>query len=490
MDEDNSVDIEVDDESYEIKAIRAYCADEISIADLQMSLDLERAQTYRVVKRFRKHGPDGLRSGKFGKRNRAYAKADRSRVMQIVRERYADFGPTLAAEKLREVHGLHVVPETLRLWMKQDGLWVDRGGRKPRVYSPRKPRERIGELIQVDGSYHRWFEKRGNESCLLVFIDDATSELKLLRFVEHESSYNYMSCLREYIERFGCPLALFSDRHSIFRATNPTAASGERTVTQFSRACGRLGIKVICARTPQAKGRVERANRTLQDRLVKELRLRNISTREVANHYLEEYRVEHNRRFARAPENPEDAHQPKPNESLDSLLTYTVERKVFQDLSLSFNKTKIILDDSPLSRKAIGKRVTVAMDLEGHLAILFEEHPLSYRVFDKIRRIDEESPPVVDHKRLGAALALGKAVCEIEPHHFKRNGHVAAVFRKHFRDPEDPHSRLLRNAPDEIRRKYNGRPRSPLRNHPIIVLEERIRTLSERYKRDDDSSNS
>lgn len=479
MDE-GSVAIEVDEETYEVKAIEAYLKGKLTAKDLRASLEVSRAVMYRMVNRYKQSGPEGLASKKIGNRNRSYSDEHREQVLGIVRQLYPDFGPHFACEKLREVHCINVSTETLRQWMKDDGLWIDRAGRKPRVYSPRKPRERSGELVQVDGSYHRWFEKRGDECCLLVFIDDATSELKVLRFVEHENSYNYMSCLKTYIERFGCPLALFSDRHSIFRATNPNS-SGERTPTQFSRACRKLLIDIICAKTPQAKGRVERANRTLQDRLIKEMRLRNISTMEEGNYFLEEYRKDHNSRFARLPENSADAHRPMRYVNLDELLTYNVQRKVFQDLSLSFNKTRIILENSALSRKAIGKRVTVALSLGGVLEVLFEENPLPYRVFDKIRRIDH-APSVVDHKRLGAALALAKATCEAEPHHFKRNGHVMAGFRKHFPDPEDPRSRKLRNAPPDIRRQHNGRSRAPLAQHPIVILERRMEILQERFE--------
>ncbi|WP_422061192.1 ISNCY family transposase [Sphingopyxis sp.] len=409
MDTDGSSALEIDDEAYETKAIKAYLANEISFADLEASLELKRAQVRRLVARFKVSGQEGLKSKKMGVRNRAYSETFREHVIGIIREQYLDFGPTLAAEKLEKDHGIRIATETLRGWMKEEGIWVDRRGRKPKVFSPRKPREQRGELIQVDGSYHRWFEKRGDEACLLVFIDDATSEIMLLRLVDHESSYNYMACLRAYIHKFGCPLALYSDRHSIFRVNRENGA-GERTITQFTRACRSLDIKVICAKTPQAKGRVERANRTLQDRLVKELRLRSISTVVEANAYFEEYRLEHNRKFARLPENPVDAHLPKPNEGLDKLLTYTVQRKVFKDLPLSFNKMRLILEDTDLSRMAIGKIVTVAMMLEGDIEIIFDETPLPFRIFDKIRRISDESPEVVDHKRLGAALAMAKAV--------------------------------------------------------------------------------
>ena len=317
MDE-NEPDIEVNEEAYEISAIKAYLAGQLKARDLQASLEVSRSTMYRMVERYQGSGPDGLQTRLAGNQNRALPTEHREHVLAIVREHYRDFGPKFASEKLEEVHGISVVPETLRQWMKKDGLWTDRDGRKPRIYSPRKPRDCRGELVQVDGSYHRWFEKRGDECCLLVFIDDATSELKILRFVDHENSYNYMICLmiclKSYIERNGCPQALFSDRHSIFRATNP-AGNGKRTATQFARACARLNIQVICAKTPQAKGRVERANRTLQDRLVKELRVRDISTMEAGNRFLEEYRLKHNRNFARVPQNPADAHQAKPNQS-------------------------------------------------------------------------------------------------------------------------------------------------------------------------------
>lgn len=325
-----ALSIEVDDESYELKAITAYVRGEIKARDLQESLGVSRSTMYRMIDRFKQSGAAGLLSQKVGNRNRAYTTDFRTQVMALIRDRYRDFGPTLASEKLEKDHGLRISAEQLRQWMKQDGFWIDRKGRKPRVFSPRPPRERCGELIQIDGSYHRWFEKRAPDCCLINFIDDANSEIKLLRLVEHETSYSYMSCLKTYLERFGRPLSLFSDRHSIFRSTR-VRADGKRTPTQFATVCGKLDIAIICAKTPQAKGRVERSHRTLQDRLVKELRLRNISTMEEANRYLEEYRVEHNERFSRDPADPENAHVPIPDVDLSVLMNYTAQRKVFKD---------------------------------------------------------------------------------------------------------------------------------------------------------------
>ncbi|AXJ96446.1 ISNCY family transposase [Sphingomonas sp. FARSPH] len=386
-----------------------------------------------------------------------------------VRDHYPDFGPTLAAEKLLEQHGEKVGVTTLSRWMKEAGLWIDRRSRRPRIFSPREPRECRGELIQVDGSYHRWFEKRGDECCLIVFIDDATSELMYLQFVEHETSYNYMSGLKIYIERFGIPGALFSDRHAIFRVPNLTS-EGERGQTQFARACVRLGIETICAKTPQAKGRVERANRTLQDRLIKEMRLRDISTMEKGNLFLGEYIRMHNEQFARPPRSDQNGHRPAPNLDLRSLMTYTVERKVFKDLTVSFNKIRYVLEESETSCRAIGKRVIVAVPLEGAVEILFEEIPLPYKIFDKIRRVPG-TPEVFDHKQLGAAFALAKAIGEAEPHHFQRNGHVLAGFRKQFSDPADLKSKSLQGASASVRKTFNGRPRTPLGRHPIVIAE-------------------
>jgi hypothetical protein len=433
---------------------------------------------YRLIERYRSNGRDGLTSKKIGNRNRSYGTDDRQRITKLVRELYTDFGPTMACEKLEEVHRIKVSPETLRKWMMAEGLWTDRAGRQPRIYSPRKPRERRGELVQVDGSYHRWFEKRGPEACLLVFIDDATSEILQMQMVDHESSFNYMLALKRYIGRHGRPRALYADRHSIFRATNPDG-NGHRRPTQFSRACADLGIQIICAYSPQAKGRVERANRTLQDRLIKEMRLRNISTMEQANRYLPQYIADHNKRFARRAAEPEDAHLSGHNLNLDALLTYTVQRKVFKDLSVSFNKIRYLLEDNETNRKAIGKRVSVVLRLDGQLDIMLGETTLLYhRTFDKMSRIDETM--VVDRKRLGTALALAKCLEELEPHHFQR-AHVVAGFRKLFAEPQDPTSVALRNAPASVREKHRGRARAPLKPHPIIVLRDRLEKYDDAF---------
>ena len=413
---------------YETEAVKAYTENRITFSDLVASLARSPATARRYVRQFRETGSVSIDKHR-GKRGGRRQREDKEHILAIIRDRYHDFGPQLASEKLEEFHGYKVSAETLRKWMTDAGLWKDRAARQPRIFQLREPRPRRGELIQVDGSYHRWLEKRGPELCLLVFIDDATSELMHLRFCQHETSFDYMHALRAYIHHHGVPQAIYSDRHSIFRTTRE--GNFPRRPTQFARAASKLGIDVICAESPQAKGRVERANRTLQDRLIKEMRLRDISTVNDANLFLEEYRRLHNARFARLPLSQKDAHRPPPKDGLESLLTYQVERKVFKDLHLSFNKMILILDDTPLARQTVGKKVIVSVALDGAMNVVFREENLAYRVFDKLRRVSGV-PDTVCPKRLSSALAVAKQIEEAEPHHYKRNAHVLAGFRKFF----------------------------------------------------------
>ncbi len=241
-------------------------------------LGLSERQVRRLCRALGQQGAAGLVSRKRGRpSNRKLPAAAREHALGLVRGRYADFGPTLAREKLWEHHGVAVSTETLRQWMIDAGLWVPRSQRPRRAHQPRHRRSGLGELIQIDGCEHAWFEERGPKCTLLVYVDDATSRLMELRFAASESAFDYFASTRAYLERYGKPVALYSDKASIFRVS---ASEARRTagITQFGRALSELNIDILCANTPQAKGRVERAHLTLQDRLVKELRLRGIST--------------------------------------------------------------------------------------------------------------------------------------------------------------------------------------------------------------------
>jgi hypothetical protein len=263
-------------------------------------------QSERLFARYRLEGPAGLVSKKRGKEsNRRLPAEERGCALELVRRYYADFGPTLAHEKLMEKHGVQASLTTLRRWMADEGLWRTRKQRAKRAQRPRTRRECFGELVQIDGSDHEWFEDRAPRCVLLVYVDDATSALLELRFVRSESTFSYFDSTRRYLGRFGKPVAFYSDKASIFRVNRDDhAGSG---LTQFGRAMRDLNVDIICANTAAAKGRVERANLTLQDRLVKELRLRDISSMDAGNAFLPEFMADYNARFARPPLSEHDA---------------------------------------------------------------------------------------------------------------------------------------------------------------------------------------
>jgi len=381
---------------------------ELRIEDASALLGIGARQIYRLLNRMRADGPEALVSWKRGRpSNRAFLPAFRERVLDLVREHYHDFGPTLTAEYLVERHAITVSHETLRKWMISAGLWKDRDARRPRPYQPRYRRDCRGELIQVDGSKHWWFEERGPQCTLLVYIDDATSELMHLKMVESENTFAYMDATREYIERHGKPVALYSDKHSVFR--NPVASAKGDGMTHFGRALEALNIEIICANSPQAKGRVERANGTLQDRLVKAMRLEGVSTIAEANAFLPGYMARHNQRFAKTPFDPRDLHRPlAPHDDLRAEMVWREQRKVTAALTLHYNKALFILAPTEISRPIAGKRVDVCEYPDGRLEIRHGEHTLPYEMFDKIRQVNQAA--IVDNKHLDAALTLAKAI--------------------------------------------------------------------------------
>src|SRR3954462_5931042 len=377
---------------------------ELPVAGAAVLLGLSPRQVFRLLARFRAEGASGLASRRRGRpSNRRLPAAGREAALAAVRERYADFGPTLAAEKLAEAHDLRLSRETLRQWMSEAGLWVPRKARRGRVHQPRHRRDRLGELVQIGGCPHHWFEDRGPARTLLVFVDDATSRLMHLRFVPAESALAYMAATRTYVEAHGKPVAFYSDRHGIFRVNHPDAAGGDGA-TQFGRALHELTIAIICANSPQAKGRVERAHKTLQDRLVKELRLAGVGTIEAANAFLPAFVADYNARFAKEPRLAEGRHRaPAAHDDLDGALTWREERTVTGSLTLHYNKVLFLLEPTDVARGLARKRVTVHEFPDGRLAIRHKGPALPYRTFDKLRKVDQAA--VVDNERLGAVLA-------------------------------------------------------------------------------------
>src|SRR5712672_1995239 len=368
-------------------------------------LGLERRQVFRLLKAYRSQGATGLISKRRGcPSNRRKPVELRDKALAIIRERYGDFGPTLAAEKLREGHGIALGRETLRLWMIAAGIWADRKQRQKHVHQPRHRRECVGELVQIDGGEHWWLEDRGPQCTLLVFIDDATSRLMQLQFVESESTFAYFHATRAYLEAWGKPVAFYSDKHGVFRVNHPGALGGDG-MTQFGRALDALNIDIICANSSQAKGRVERAHKTLQDRLVKELRLAGACDLAAGNALLPAFTADYNKRFAKPAANGKDLHRPlRAGDDLEDAFAWKEERTLSRALTLQYDKVIFILEPSEQAKAAIGKRVTVIDYPDGRLSIRHKGIELAYRTFDKIRQIDQGA--IVDNKRLGSVLAM------------------------------------------------------------------------------------
>lgn len=406
----------------------------LRLEDGAQLIGLGRRQVFRLMKGIREFGAAGLISRRRGRpSNRRLPPEYRELAMALVRERYADFGPTLATEKLKELHGFGISRETLRHWMIEDGLWVDRRHRLPSVHQPRNRRECVGELVQIDGSDHAWFEDRRPKCTLIAFIDDATSRLMALRFVGDESTFDYFRVTRTYLETWGKPVALYSDKFSVFRV-HKRDAEGGNGMTQFGRALHELNIDIICANSPQAKGRVERAFGTLQDRLVKELRLAGIDTIEAANAWLPSFMEDHNRRFAKPPKNDKNLHRPlAAKENLTEILTTRYERTVSSGLTIHYDRMVLILEPSATSRPLAGKRVMIVNYPDGRFAIQHRGADLPFRVFDKLRTV--ESAAIVENKRLGPALALIQEQQNAFPVHKKR---LDPARHRHINNLETP----------------------------------------------------
>ena len=396
---------------------------ELPVAGAASLLDLSPRQVFRLLARFRAEGAAGLASRRRGRpSNRRLPAAVREAALAAVRERYADFGPTLAAEKLAERHDLRLSRETLRHWMADAGLWVPRKARRGRVHQPRHRRDCSGELVQIDGCEHAWFEDRGPPCTLLAFVDDATSRLMQLRFVTSESAFDYFRATRGYLETHGKPVAFYSDKHGIFRVNSKEAAGGDG-VTQFGRALLALNIDIICANSPQAKGRIERAFGTLQDRMVKELRLAGVSSMAAANAWLPGFITAYNARFGRDPANAKDLHRPLTQaDDLDEILAWREERTVTRNLTLHYDRMMLLLDPTPLARGLVRKKVEVVNYPDGRFAVQFNGATLGFKVFDKIQTVQPGA--IVDNKRLSAVLEQVKAQQAAYPAR-QRRGHIA-----------------------------------------------------------------
>ncbi len=365
-------------------------------------LGLSVRQVKRLVRAFKRRGAKALISKQRGQRGHHQLPGSvKARALELLRHAYADFGPTLAHEKLTEAHHLTLGLETVRQLMIHEGLWKPRRARRPVVHPLRERRARRGELVQIDGSPFAWFEDRGPACTLLVFIDDATSQLMELLFAEAETTFSYFEVTEQYLRHYGKPVAFYSDKLGVFRVNLPNSLTGEGA-TQFGRAMYQLGIQLLCANTPQAKGRVEKANRTLQDRLVKEMRLRGIATMAEGNAYLPAFREDYNRRFAVTPRSVENAHRPLlPQDDLARILTVQELRTLSKNLTFNYHNV-IYQIQTPRPTYALRQaQVVVREDRHGTIAVEYKSKPLSYTVYHRQLHQAEET----SSKLINAALA-------------------------------------------------------------------------------------
>lgn len=384
------------------------------VASAASVLAMSERQIWRLLARYRSGGAGSLAHGGRGRpSNRRIGDERREQVLELVRSHYRDFGPTLAAEMLAEKHGVTVSRETLRQWMAAAGLWLSRRQRR-QFHPPRLRRERLGELVQIDGSEHRWFEDRGDPCTLLVFIDDATGRLMQLRFVVSESAFSYFAALDGYLAAHGRPLAFYSDKHSVFRVSQSEAKGGQG-MTQFGRALAELTIEILCANSSQAKGRVERVNRTLQDRLVKELRLAGVTGIDAGNAFLPGFIERFNARFAVSPARPDDVHRPVTvtPDRLREILCWREQRHVGQQLTLSYERKRIMLEVTERTQGLVGHYVDTYAFADGRLELRWKGEALPYRAFDKDQRVLHTD--IVENKRLSAVLAQVKEMQDSQP---------------------------------------------------------------------------
>jgi len=328
----------------------------------------------RLLKRYRENGVEGLISKKRGKpSNRRCPDKIKEKTLKLLKGKYKDFGPTFASQKLEKDEQIKLSRETLRLWMIEEGLWKGKKQKAIKLHQSRIRRSQEGELIQVDGSPHDWFEGRRKPCSLLGYIDDATSKVMHLKFVENETTAGYL-------KMHGRPESLYTDRLSVFRVNTDKEGYKGKGLTQVGRALKELGIELICANSPQAKGRIERLFNTLQDRLVKEMRLKKLSTLEEGNKYLKEYIKEHNAHFSVVAQNKENKHKALLKEhNLEEILCYKSERTLSKNLEVSYEGRILQISQEKPSRAMRRAKVTVIETLEGEIKIEYQGKNLEYK---------------------------------------------------------------------------------------------------------------
>ena len=390
-------------------------------------LSMSVRQIKRLLKTYREKGAAGLISKHRGRKgNNRLAEEVKKKVLNLLKSKYKGFGPTLAHEKLVEREKLKLSDESVRKLMIEEGLWKPRKAKKVGIHQLRERRACFGELIQIDGSPHDWFEGRAPACVLLVFIDDATGKLVQLRFVECESFFSYCQAAEGYFRQYGKPVALYSDKNSIFRVNIPSTGTG-KALTQFGRAMDELDIQVICANSPQAKGRVERVIQTLQDRLPKEMRLRGIASLAEGNAYLPEFLRDFNQRFAVDARSSVDLYRPlTTQDDLAHLLTWQETRTLSKNLTFQFHKTVYQIQTDRPTYALRNAQVTVCVNAQEQTTILYHGKILPYSIYKQQARQAE----VVSAKQLDLALKAKRLPPKPAPDHPWRKGFATPLSKR------------------------------------------------------------
>lgn len=378
-----------------IEKVREGTIKQVSASKL---LSLSTRQIRRILSRISKEGLRGIVHRSRGKpSNRRYCDAVKSRSIVLYRQRYRGFGPTLAAEKLFEEDGIRITDETLRKWLIASGDW--KKARKRSVHRQwRERKQHCGAMVQMDGSHHDWFEGRGPRCVLMGYIDDATNRA-YGRFYGYEGTMPAMDSFRRYVGKYGIPLSVYLDKHGAYKSNGkPTLEEelkGIGPLSEFERALSELAVEVIHANSPQAKGRIERLFCTLQDRLVKEMRLRNITSIEEANTFLDQYWPVYNRRFAVSPVRKEDLHRNIPKGlNLNDIFCVKTKRTLRNDFTVTHNR-KLYQIQSHIRASAV-----VVLDrLDGSMVITHKDRPVQFTEIAS-RPVKEKEQPLQTYRKI------------------------------------------------------------------------------------------
>ena len=417
-------------EAGRLTVVRQVLDGQLKQALAAQKLGISVRQVKRLCKLVRQQGDAGLISKRRGRAS--HRKIDdgvRQTVLELARQRYSDFGPELAREHLAEHHGFAHSTETLRGWMIEAGVWAPKKRRAQRVHSPRLRRACLGELVQIDGSHHDWFEGRAPKCCLIAFIDDATGRVLGGRFEATETTEGYLGVLQRYVAEHGAPLALYSDRHSIFTKHDRE----DPKPTQFERALLQLDIESICAHSPQAKGRVERLFQTLQDRMCKAMRLAGISSMEQANAWLASYLGGHNARFAQAPRESTDMHRrwSQSAHELACICALHHQRQLSTQGSCRFEGAILQIEASQAHAPKASATVDIVQFADGTLELSWRGQVLNHRAYGLHEHLgrskaadDKTIDAKVDALRQKEQRRLARLSAEIEHQNDQRRGGV------------------------------------------------------------------